>query len=751
MAEQSPDCTKLYFEQRHRHEEEQRKYEEAKHRREAAEQSLKEAQHRREEAERKYEEAKRSTRKTTLPEFLNACHNHVPSNITAQTDATLPTRDDPTNATNNLRPQELVLWEDFPAQQAAIWDALMESEFASERQFLSLHTLEQYSEHTPRLLDLDRDDPITTIIERMYNQQTLRQTFGLNGFENHANTLSSESQLEEGIGSMTVSGAQQRRSPRLRAPSFSPRAGRFCVYNISTQNTETRVAAYITKYKPPYKLSLGCIHEGLEDMKLDNVVQCRETDTPRDHSRRLIAAVITQVFSCMVKLGVVYGCVYTGEVAIFLRVPDDPRTVHYFLTIPKRDVGGATGWAPDSDGANRLHLTAAGQMLAFTLQALKTPPRSHEWRVQAASQLNSWEVVYEDLLMATIPIEDLLKANPVEDPQRHTPISSSSAPPQDQNAASDEESDFGTPSRRQPSYCTQNCLLGLAKGGPLDMACPNVRDHGQNHHQIDGPTFLIRIQQQLSDDLDTDFEPVSRPSACGVLFRVRLKSHGYTVAAKCTPIHFVHYLQHEADVYDLLCPIQGIHVPVHLGNIDLVTPYYYEGICKLVHIMFLSFGGKPISHCLTTWNRLLITEQLDYSTQIIHNLGVLHRDLKLRNILWNEETDRVMVIDFEHAEVVKPCTVPGVISPNRKMERGSAASMAKRGGKDVISCGMAATLELDRGPITYQDAADSEDNVINQLAFFRKTRKLLDDLWEQRSLCAVQYRTNSLKLDILGR
>lgn len=42
------------------------------------------------------------------------------------------------------------------------------------------------------------------------------------------------------------------------------------------------------------------------------------------------------------------------------------------------------------------------------------------------------------------------------------------------------------------------------------------------------------------------------------------------------------------------------------------------------------------------------------------------------------------------------------------------------------------SLELDHGLITYEDAADSEDNVINQLAYFRKTKKLFNDLWEQR-------------------
>ncbi|KAK1907866.1 hypothetical protein P3342_006196 [Pyrenophora teres f. teres] len=660
MAEQSPDYKTLFLEEQRRRLDEQR-------RRKAAEQAQNKAEER--------------TRKTTLPEFLDACHNHLYSGLTVQPDATLSTRGDPANANNKLRPEKLLLWEDFPAQQAAIWE-LMGSDFALERHFTSLHTLKESGEAIRRKMmssELDLhlfqrstvDDPVTSIIERLYDQQILRRKFGLKGsvqFENHANTLSPETQLES-IGSMTISGAQRRRSPRLQAQaqaqdnsvaaprpqtarSSRPRADQFCVYNTSTQNTETRVAAFITEYKPPHKLPLGYIYEGLGDMELE-VILCRETDTPRDHFRRLIAAVITQAFSYMVKLGVEYGCVCTGEAFVFLRIPDDPRTVHYFLSVPKGDVGDTTGWTSDLDGTNRLHLTAVAQMLAFTLQALQTPPRSHKWRADAASQLHGWEVMYEDLL-DTIPVEDapsseyrpprhneFLRMSPIQLRRRHTPISSSScAQPQDQHAASDEEPDSDTPSRRQPSpprlprthattnsssrsqsshrgqsgqYCTQNCLLGLVRGGSLDMSCPNVRDHGESHHQIDSPTFLTRIRQQLSNDLDTDCKPVSLPGACGVLFQVRLKSHGYMVAAKCTPIDFVHRLQHEATVYDLLRPIQGIHVPVHLGNIDLENPYFYEGICELVHMMFLSFGGKRIAQHLTAQNRLSVIQQVDCS------------------------------------------------------------------------------------------------------------------------------------------
>ncbi|ORX99353.1 hypothetical protein BCR34DRAFT_628220 [Clohesyomyces aquaticus] len=172
--------------------------------------------------------------------------------------------------------------------QAAVWDVLMALDFALEQQFTLLHTLEES------------------------RQAILRKIINI--------------ELEEGIRSMTISGVRRQR--------------------------ETCIMAYITKYKPLHKLLLGCIYEGLEDMELDEVVWCRETDT--------------LPFSYIVKLRVEYSY-----------VPNNPRTVYYFLSVPKGDVGGAIGWTADLDGLNRLHLTAVRQMLAFTLQALKTPPRSY--------------------------------------------------------------------------------------------------------------------------------------------------------------------------------------------------------------------------------------------------------------------------------------------------------------------------------------------------------------------------------------
>ncbi|KAM0714557.1 hypothetical protein Q7P37_009853 [Cladosporium fusiforme] len=207
--------------------------------------------------------------------------------------------------------------------------------------------------------------------------------------------------------------------------------------------------------------------------------------------------------------------------------------------------------------------------------------------------------------------------------------------------------------QRTRAFCTQRCLLGLVNGGNLDRGCPNVDKHGVDVHRIDKDAFLTLMCRQLSRTLDSDFEPCGRPGSRGVPFRATLASHGYTVIAKCTPSDFGH------------C------VPVYLGNLDLdlERPYYYEGIAKLVHVMFLGYGGTPI---LRQWRELdqnRALGQVEECLRAIHERGVLHRDVMPRNILWDCDSGRVTVIDFERAKVMRNRPILGPLSVNRKRKQ----------------------------------------------------------------------------------
>jgi len=752
MNKSSPDYKKLFLEESKRRQEaecaRQEAQQEAERAQQEAERAQQEAERAQQEAERARQEAERAVRQTTLPEFLDACHTHLQANLTVQRDSTLSTQGDPSNAVNKVRPERIHQWEDFADQQEQVWSTLVNSDFMLERHFTLISTLREIGESIRRQmmsseLDLHHferlavGDPVSRIIERLYDNPALRDKFNLKGsvkFENHSNTLSPDRDVAEDMSQIQLSRPSRRRSPRFLerqksteieeqsagAPPIAaiqnadakparPNADQFCVYNISvdTSTAGPRIPVFIIEYKPPHKLTLGHIYGGLDDMCLDDVVSLKDTDGPKERCRRLVAAVITQAFSYMIQAGLQFGCVRSGEASIFLRVPDDPSTVHYFLSVPKGDVGESTGWRSAEDSHNRLHLTAVGQMVAFTLQALQTTPRAHRWRSDALSRLPRWEIVYEDLLR-DIPVKEapsseyrppretsFLRASPIRlrhHAQRPAPTCQTEAASRYDSESDD--CDPETPSRRlrPPSslgraavaksgsstsrskagsatdqrYCSQQCLLGLLNGDTLDRDCPNVREHGRDHHQLDQQSFLLLLQRQLQQTMDENFAPIGSPGSRGVPFMVKLKSHGYTLAAKCTPSYFAKFLRYETTVYSRLRPIQGIHIPVHLGMIELPQPYYYEGIVDLTHAILLSFGGMPIGRQVNAANYQRTVTEVERALDAIHKLHVRHKDVRLPNILRDPVTEKIIIIDFERAEMQPSRPALGVISPNRK-------------------------------------------------------------------------------------
>jgi hypothetical protein len=144
-------------------------------------------------------------------------------------------------------------------------------------------------------------------------------------------------------------------------------------------------------------------------------------------------------------------------------------------------------------------------------------------------------------------------------------------------------------------------------------------------HAIDQSQFLGLLRQQLSNSLAVDCETLGIHGTRGALLKVTLSSYGYTMPAKCTVPEFVHHLEHEAAVYQRLLPVQGIHVPLYLGSLDLDSPCNYDGIADLVHMMLLSPGGQPITRVLNAANRSDLIEKTEQSLSAIHRLGVEHR------------------------------------------------------------------------------------------------------------------------------
>lgn len=124
---------------------------------------------------------------------------------------------------------------------------------------------------------------------------------------------------------------------------------------------ERHKPVYAVEFKAPHKVTITELVAGLHQIDLAHDVIDQEGDTFEFYATRLIAAVVTQIFSYMIDCGVRYGYICTGEAFVSLHIPkDDPTIVQYFLCIPNQDV--------QADDELCLHRTAIGQVLAFTFK-----------------------------------------------------------------------------------------------------------------------------------------------------------------------------------------------------------------------------------------------------------------------------------------------------------------------------------------------------------------------------------------------
>lgn len=108
-----------------------------------------------------------------------------------------------------------------------------------------------------------------------------------------------------------------------------------CVHVL---NNECRMPIYAVEFKAPHKLTLPELASGLHEMELARDVIGQDGDSFEYHTTRLVAAVITQLFSYMVHSGVHYGYICTREAFVFLHVPDDLSIVQYYLCVPNCDI-----------------------------------------------------------------------------------------------------------------------------------------------------------------------------------------------------------------------------------------------------------------------------------------------------------------------------------------------------------------------------------------------------------------------------
>ncbi|MCJ1250138.1 hypothetical protein MMC30_007364 [Trapelia coarctata] len=249
-------------------------------------------------------------------------------------------------------------------------------------------------------------------------------------------------------------------------------------------------------------------------------------------------------------------------------------------------------------------------------------------------------------------------------------------------------------------YCTQRCLFSLLHGERLDPLCPNTPYHCANststHHALSPSSFRQLLRTQLASDLDTNCVPLGLDGARGALFKLTLASHGYTVVAKGTVPPCVPLLRHEALVYRHLAALQSVDVPVCLGNIDLVHPYYYHAGVEIVHMLLMAWGGLSLADQRVEHHaREAIMET---AMKKIQEKGVVHRDFRPANMLWCEETGGVMVIDFEQS----------IILPRWKNSKGGKKRKAPLG--DIDNPGQGSNRKKGDGELEHKNVRNGAES-----------------------------------------
>ena len=404
-----------------------------------------------------------------------------------------------------------------------------------------------------------------------------------------------------------------------------------------------------------YKDSAG---EGREE---DQRASKTEAQYNADH---IAAALATENFHYMVQNGVLYSFISTKEATILLHIEkDDPTTLYYH-------VAALPGQALDDDPLSPYYQTAVGQALTICFLAWQTPQRNLKWRQAARKQLQKCESDGLRKLSKWVKIKKEgsppASASPSYQSQSQhgynlrrlpgragSPGPSADTSDRDNDPRASQADDGATPMDWPLlQYCTMKCLLGVTKGHVRDPDCPNAATYPthQGKHVINRRQFRKLVHEQLAKDPDHNCKPLTNPGTTGALFQIRLASHVYVFIGKGTVKAYIPRLVHEGFIYEKLLKAQGVAVPVHLGNIYLDEKYYLHLGVKVRHMLLLSYGGVQVDdNEIDDDDGERVARDMDRAIAAINLEGVEHMDTWDRNLLMNDETGRVLVIDFERA------------------------------------------------------------------------------------------------------
>ena len=224
---------------------EQRAREQAEEQQQRAEEQQQRERLAREQAEEARERAEQRQRKTTLDEYLGACHD-LSRSIRIETDPTSTTQGKVTGQYDRKYPKRIIPWDkslrpdlfkdqtkemDFPDLQENLWERFnQDPTFSSQQLFPSLNDLEHVKSTIKTISDemgvryYERDTVENMVrfgLEEVYKNKVLREEFRLRGdvkFGSHLNLGQEERSMEKTMQELTSLQLLCRGMPAIRPP-----------------------------------------------------------------------------------------------------------------------------------------------------------------------------------------------------------------------------------------------------------------------------------------------------------------------------------------------------------------------------------------------------------------------------------------------------------------------------------------------------------------------------------------------------
>lgn len=197
-----------------------------------------------------------------------------------------------------------------------------------------------------------------------------------------------------------------------------------------------------------------------------------------------------------------------------------------------------------------------------------------------------------------------------------------------------------------------NVLLLLPHGANINPSLPLINASAYARLKHEEVTILVNIIKNLR----TSTLPLLQIELCESFLYHRIPSKKFR--------------------HDQLQSIQGKHVPICLGSIELARPSYYNsGV--YTHFMFLSWAGRPLLDCIDLAKQAQVVEAVTMAFKELHKLHVLHCDAEPRNILYNVTSGRPMIVDFERAECRSRQPL-GTLSPNGQNRKRKLGILQKK-------------------------------------------------------------------------